>query len=62
MSLAVYSDEYLIQMPFISGSRASSAQVVCESLAELQSPLANCLVGKNNAALSHQQFNVSVAE
>jgi hypothetical protein len=51
ISLAINHDGYLIRMPFISGPRASPAQVICESLAELQELLANCLAGKNNAAL-----------
>ena len=62
MSLSVYSDEYLIEMPIISSSRTPSARMICESLAELLAPLPDSLIGENDAALSHQQFNVSVAE
>jgi hypothetical protein len=62
MNLAINSYEYLIQMPLIPGLRTPPSQVVCELLAELQAPLANGFIGKNNTSLCHQQFNVSEAE
>jgi len=62
MSLSVYSDEYLIEMPLISSSRTPSAQMICESLAELLAPLSDSFIGENNASLCHKQFDISVAE
>lgn len=62
MSLSIYFDEYLIHVPLVSRTWTPSAQMICESLAEHQTPLTDSFIGENNAALSHQQLKVSVAE
>jgi hypothetical protein len=62
MGLSVCFDEHFIQVPLISGSRTPPSQAICELLAELQTPLANSLVCQDYTTLSHQQFDISVAE
>jgi len=49
-------------MPFISQSGTTAAQVVCEHLTELPTPLTNCFVCKSDPAHSHQFFNIPVTQ
>jgi hypothetical protein len=56
------ANEYLIQMPGISGLGASSAQPSGKVSTELQAPVPNALVGHHDAALSQDEFHIPQAE
>ncbi len=49
-------------MPFVSRSWTTTAQVICEHLAELPSPFTNCFVCESDPTHSHQFFNVPVTQ
>ena len=46
-------------MPFVPALRLTPAQFIGISLAELQRPLADCLVGDDDAKTDHQLFDVA---
>ena len=49
-------------MPFVAPLRLTPAQFIGISLAELQCPLADRLVGDSNATAGHQLFDVAKAQ
>ncbi len=62
MILAIYFDEHLIEVPLISGSGSSAAQLVSVCLAELERPFTDRFVSNDYPTHSHYFFNVAVAE
>ena len=60
--LAADSEEHLIEMPLVPGSRPTPAQPVGEALRELQAPAPDRLVGEDDAALGQEQLDIAEAE
>jgi hypothetical protein len=62
VDLAMDREETLIQIPLVPGLRVVTTQCLGRPLTKLQTPLANWFVGQLDASLSHDLFDVAVAE
>ncbi len=60
--LAVYRNENLIHIPCITKAPLPVPDFICVSLTELQAPLANSLIGDNDAPSSKNLFNITEAQ
>jgi hypothetical protein len=62
MILAIYFDEHLIEVPFVTGPGTPTAQIIRVSLAELEAPFTDRFVGEGDAARSYDLFDIAKAQ
>ena len=62
MEFAIDFQKYLIKVPFITCLSTSAAELIGILLAKGAAPLANSLVGHNNATGCHQFLDITIAE
>jgi hypothetical protein len=62
VEFAADREEHLITMPFVARPCSSSAELIGIVLPKGLTPLADGLVGQHDPALSHQFFDIAVAE
>jgi hypothetical protein len=62
MTLTTNGEENLIEMPLVAWSRTPAPELIGIGLAEFPTPLADCLIGDDNAACKQQFFDISITE
>jgi len=58
----IAADEHRIKVPLVAGSGATTPEFIRVALAKLPAPLADRLVGHDDAPLGQQLLHVAVAE